>query len=648
MSDDRPDVPDNPGDTGVQRALGERRRRRLAERSGQVDLDATMSHWPVTDPPAAPRPVVRPARPTVEGVATEPALPPPGQLVVGPLVEARRTGEATGAPAGPGGGRRSRRRAEGATATGGAGAATGPDGPGAGDAAPGSGATVSGTDGPGGSGSGSGSTSGAATGGGATNILAGGSTRDATTPATGSSSATEGTARSRRRSAAVDQPSPFPAAPSPTPSPVRPGRRDDQGGSPGRGRAALRRPRLSWPPGPLELGLAAAALAVVLLLVVLLVGLLDGQDDTAALEPSSGAATQQTAALTLTAPDGAVAAGAVLGVDAAQLSTLLLPADLLLTVADAGDVPLSQAVALGPEAVRRGVEDTLQLRVDQVVLLEPEQVAALVDAAGGIVLDVATQVVTDDVVVAAGEDQRLTGAQAVAYATLEVDGEPVETGLARFGDVLAGLLAVLPTEQDAAATALAAAQVGADAAAGSEAAEPESLPALASSAAQRSASGATQAVVLPTTEVTAGQADLRGVDEDSVEGVLGTRFAGAQLPVAAVGEVRVVVRNGTGGSGLVGRARDLLVEAGLRYAGGGNAAQFGQEATVVLVASDEPEDRAQGAAVASALGVPDSALQINAEAMVDTDVVVVLGDDFAAATEDDPSSPTEPTTGDLP
>ncbi|MGJ7442871.1 LCP family protein [Aquipuribacter sp. MA13-6] len=632
--DDRPDVPDGAGDTGVQRALGERRRRRLAERSGQVDLDATMSHWPVTDPPAAPRPVVRPARPTVAGVATEPAVPPPGQLVVGPLVEARRAGDATGPTAVAAGGRRSRRRA-----------AAGPvgDGPGPGPAGPG--ATGPGPAGPG-------AAADPATGGGATNILAGGAGRSPSTSpdpvdAGAGSSPGEGYPRSGRRSAA-DQASPFPPGPSPTPSPVRPGRRDDQGATASRDGSGPRRPRLSWPPGPLELGLAAAAVAVVLLVVVLLAGLLDGQDDTAALAPAAGAATQQTSALTLTGPDGAVAAAAVLGVDSARLSTLLLPADLLLTVADAGDVSLSQAVALGPEAVRRGLEDTLLLRVDQVVLLQPQQVATLVDAAGGVVLDVGTQVVTDDVVVAAGEDQRLSGAQAVAYATLQADGEPVETGLARFGDVLAALLEALPQEQDAAATALAAAQVSAGASGGGDGAGPEALPALVATAAQRSGSGSTQAVVLPTTEVTAGQTDLRGVDEGSVEAALGTRFAGARLPVAAVGDVRVVVRNGTGGSGLVGRARDLLVGAGLRYSGGGNAAQFGQESTAVLVASEEPEDRAQGEAVALALGVPEGALQVNAEAMVDTDVVVVLGDDFAAATQDDPSSPTEPTTGDLP
>lgn len=102
------EVPGPSGDTGVQRPLGERRRRRVAERTGQVDLDATMSQWPVAEPPTTPRPVVRPARPTVEGVATGPVLPTPGAMVVGPLLQARRAA-APGAPRD--GSRRSRRTA---------------------------------------------------------------------------------------------------------------------------------------------------------------------------------------------------------------------------------------------------------------------------------------------------------------------------------------------------------------------------------------------------------------------------------------------------------------------------------------------------------------------------------------------------------
>ena len=105
-----------------------------------------------------------------------------------------------------------------------------------------------------------------------------------------------------------------------------------------------------------------------------------------------------------------------------------------------------EAAVLGGDPVRRGLEDTLLLRVDGAVLLTPAQLATLVDSAGGVVVDVSAEVVTGDVLVPAGDDQRLAGAQAVAYAALAVDGEPAEARLARLGAVVQALLAALPAE----------------------------------------------------------------------------------------------------------------------------------------------------------------------------------------------------------
>ncbi|WP_380167667.1 LytR C-terminal domain-containing protein [Jannaschia sp. R86511] len=652
MPDDQPAVPDA-GDSGVQRALGERRRRRLAERAGQVDLDATMSHWPVTEPPSTPRPVVRPARPVVDGAATAPVLPQPGQTVVGPLLEARRAGSGADTVA-PAGGRRSRRRAtaaapEGPATTGAArvlpGATTGAGqrpAAASGEPAPGAGPLPVDPPAP-------------------VDPQAPVTEPAATAQPSGGAQPPAGTTgRPLDRPAPVDPFEPGSSAPAVAPAGTEaPGRRRVATGSPtpvptpvpeaGRERSAAtvlgRRGRagggwLTWPPGRRQVVVAVAVVAVVALVVALLVGLLGGDDDAGAAPQADGADAQRTVAMALADAEGVVTSAALLGADADRLSTLLLPGEVLLTVADAGDRTLAQAAVLGPEAVRRGLEDTLLLRVDTAVLLEPQQLATLVDGVGGVVVDVATQVVTDSVVVGAGEDQRLTGAQAVAYAGLQVDGEPPEAALARFGAVLGALVAALPPDAEAAGEALAAASVTA-------AGEPGTLAPAVAAAAERAAAGSTEAVVLPTTELTAGQADQRGVAEDEAAELLSSRFAGAELPVAAVGEVRVVVRNGVGQEGLVGRARDLLVAAGLRYTGGGNAASFDVADSVVLVASQEQDDREQGEAVARALGLPGDALQVNNEAMVDTDVVVVLGQDFTAATAEDGSTP--PTTpGDLP
>ncbi|WP_336924183.1 LytR C-terminal domain-containing protein, partial [Aquipuribacter sp. SD81] len=439
--------------------------------------------------------------------------------------------------------------------------------------------------------------------------------------------------------------------PTPTPTAPREAVGDDASWSP---RAAWSRLRRGRPDRVDLLALAGVLLVVLLLVVALVAGLTRGSGEATAVVPPPDAPAQQTLALTLAAGEQ-VDAAALLGADDARLATLLLPPDLQLVVADAAAVPLWRAAQLGADSLRRGVEDTLGLRVDEVLTLDGTQLASLVDGVGGVVVDVPREVVTSEVLVPAGDDQRLAGTQAVAFVTDGAEGEPPEAGLARFSAVLTSLVAAMPSDPEDAVSVLAAAGVtgGTDPANGTtgtttgtttgasapaRAAVDTGVATVLARAAGRAGGGSSEAVVLPTREVTAGDASVRSVDRDAVAGTLGERFAGALLPLAAVGEVRVEVRNGIGTQGLVGPARDLLVAAGLRYAGGGNAAEFGQETTTVLVASQDDADVAAGRAVAAALGVGTDALQVNNQAMVDTDVVVVLGEDFAARATPSPAT----------
>ncbi len=393
----------------------------------------------------------------------------------------------------------------------------------------------------------------------------------------------------------------------------------------------------------------AAVLLVVVLVVVLVVALRPDGDPAQAVTGDVGVPAQRTLALALQDADAGLVGAALVGVDSAEVSTLLLPQDLLLTVADAGtQLSLSEAALLGDEQVRRGLEDTLLLRVDAVGLLAPPQLATLVDTVGGVVVDVTTEVVTDDVVVAVGDDQRLAGAQAVAYASLVVEGEPAESRLARLGAVVQALLAALPDDPEAAALALTEADVQV-----TDGLDADGLADLVAAAAGRAAAGNAQSVVLPTEELVAGEAAARGVDDEAARPQLDARFAGAQLPVAAVGEVRVQVRNAVGRPGLAAVARDLLVADGLRFAGSGNAASFGdQPLSAVLVPSQGEDDRDRGEAVAAALGLPAGSLQVNSETLVDTEVVVVLGDDFvpiaAEQTTDAGTAPGTTPSGEAP
>ena len=435
----------------------------------------------------------------------------------------------------------------------------------------------------------------------------------------------------------ADVPTPVPA-PVPSPVPAARAPRPLTAEAQRNGAGGLRR-RVSWRAG---LVLLAVVLTLVLAVVVVLALRGPGGDPAEAVAPVPEVPAQQTLALTFedgTAGRGLVGA-ALVGVDSAEVSTLLVPPDLLLTVADAGPVSVTEAALIGGEPVRRGLEDTLLLRVDGVALIQPAQLATLVDAVGGVMVDVTSEVNTGDVLVAVGDDQRLAGAQAAAYAVLAVEGEPAEARLARLGAVVQGLLEALPSDPADLGPTLQAAGVTA-----TEGLGPDGLARLVASAAERAAAGNAEQVVLPTRELAAADAQRRGVDEEAARPELDSRFAGALLPVAAVGEVRVMVSNGVGRPGLGAAARDLLVADGLRYVGGGNVTEFGlQPQTVVLVPSQEQEDRDRGEAVAAALGLDPGALQVNRETLVDTDVVVVLGDDFARAVADGATGSAPPGT----
>jgi hypothetical protein len=298
--------------------------------------------------------------------------------------------------------------------------------------------------------------------------------------------------------------------------------------------------------------------------------------------------------------------------------------------------------------VRRGLEDTLLVRVDGVVLMTPAQLATLVDAAGGVVVDVTTGVVTDSVLVAVGDDQRLAGAQAVAYASLEVDGRAHRGAPGPFRHRGAGAARCPARRRRDAGAAL------------QEAGSPRprgcrrpSCADVVSAAAGRAAAGNAGQVVLPTGELVAGGAARRGLDEAAARP--SSRLASPEGCYPWLRSARCASWCATpwGAPGLTAAARDLLVADGLRFAGSGNAASFGdQPQTAVLVPLAGEDDRDRGEAVAAALGLDPAALQVNSETLVDTDVVVVLGDDFARAvaeqTTDGGTAPATPTSGEVP
>ena len=336
---------------------------------------------------------------------------------------------------------------------------------------------------------------------------------------------------------------------------------------------------------------------------------------------------QDVVALAL-AQGGQVSGVSLLASGAGSGQQILVPSRLVLDVPGAGRVPIAQALTPGAQSLGAALSDALDIRVDTTWVLDSAALARLVDALGGVVVDVDVDVtasadVGSAVLVSAGAHQRLSGAQAAAYAQLLVGDEPEPSRLARQERVLDAVLAALPAASQA-RRALLGALPDAPTGAGLD-------TVVRTVGRLRADAGAGQlaSTVLPVTDIDAGAGvPSYGLDAVGAAAVVRSRLAGAMLPTPAGGVIRVLVQNGVGTPGLGEAARSRLVAAGLRYVGGGNLAGFGVEQSLVLLPDGSPDSRRRGHAVVQALGLNDSALRVSEAAPSVADVVVMLGKDF--------------------
>ena len=316
------------------------------------------------------------------------------------------------------------------------------------------------------------------------------------------------------------------------------------------------------------------------------------------------------------------------GVGASQ--QVLVPSRLLLDVPGAGQVPLTQALAPQPSALGAAVADALDIRVDATWVLDSAALAALIDAIGGVVVDVDVDVTEDSdvgaaVLVGAGTGQRLSGTQAAAYAQLIVGEEPEASRLARQEVVLGAAFGALPKVIKA-RRALIAGLPGAP-----QGSALDAVVATTGGLREEAAADRLASTLLPVDDIdSGGDVTSYGLDAAAAAVMVRSRLAGAALPVPSGGRTRVLVQNGVGTPGLGDAARSRLVAAGLRYVGGGNTSGFGVEQSLVLLPDNSASSRARGKAVVQALGLTDAALRVTDSAPTVADLVVVLGADFQA------------------
>lgn len=431
--------------------------------------------------------------------------------------------------------------------------------------------------------------------------------------------------------APAEPPEPLPAEPPPSP-PLgsSPGAETPQGapvdgGSAGGGRWRPRvRSRWMW---------ALTATIGVILLIWVTASLIGG-GGSADPDPSPSAnpfATQRTLLIQVRGDTDFASDNLIAGVGGdLPAAQVLVPSRLIVDVAGAGQQTLGQSARMiDRTASQDALSDLLALRVDGTLSLGRLALVGMVDFVGGIEVTVDEEVVETDretdvetVIVPSGTGL-LNGTQAAAYALMWLRDEPEAARLARYSTVMTETISSLPEDQLRVEQMLTS--LGGSARTTAETAQ---VAAFLLEMRRGILAGGQQVRVLPTTDIESGESlPVVRVALAESDAVLRGLVPQALLSDAE-SRPRVLVQNGVGTPGLGASARDRLVGAGMVYINGGNAEQFGQEVTIVVVADESVEARAEGQAVAEALGVPDALIQVAQSGQNVADAVVVLGADF--------------------
>ncbi len=365
---------------------------------------------------------------------------------------------------------------------------------------------------------------------------------------------------------------------------------------------------------------AAAVIALVVLVVVLA-----GGGSTKAPKVAVPQRTQRTVLLQVTGADGSAVASALLAHDRASTTgaVVLLPPQVLVTVPGGGSSTLGSVLTKGSaERSRAAVEDLMGVTIDAGWVLDTPSFRRLVDAEGGVQVSVDVPVLQGRTVVLPAGGARLTGTQALQFATYLAVDEQEQTRLARLQAVFDAVVNALPRDLAPLLSSLGGGAVVTGA--------KDVLPGVLTGLQKDNSDSDLQYRSLPVIKVDAGNDDVRfRLDADASTQLVDELLAQSVPPGVRADGNRVLVLNGVGTPGLGEQVRAKLVPAGFVYVGSRNAESFNQCCTQVLVKDATAEGGALGAKVAKALGVPASSVRSSDQIGTIADVVVIVGKDFA-------------------
>ncbi|MET8976112.1 LCP family protein [Streptomyces sp. NPDC004539] len=304
-------------------------------------------------------------------------------------------------------------------------------------------------------------------------------------------------------------------------------------------------------------------------------------------------------------------------------TTVLLPNSLVVTTDDGNSTTLAKSVDDdGSAGTRDAIDTVLGTSIEGTWRLDTPYLQNLVDLVGGIEVDTDTTVPDpaakkgEAPLVSKGEDQSLSGKSAVAYATYRGEEEPQDAQLARFGQVMQGVLRKVSTDAQAATvTVQTLAQIL------DPSLTDKDLGAFLAGLASLAKGGDYKTDTLPVQKDGTLSAEAGA---EIVKNVLGGT-AKSPDPDAAV---RVSVQNASGKKADSEDARIVLLNGGFTVLDGGTVASTAST-TAVTYADDA--DKNNAVEVAKTMGLAESVVKKSADAS-SGDVTVVLGKDYKRST----------------
>ena len=306
---------------------------------------------------------------------------------------------------------------------------------------------------------------------------------------------------------------------------------------------------------------------------------------------------------------------------------VIIPAQMQIDDQGFGNQPFGGDMASEqPPAGADDVASTLGVTPDGVWTMDETTFGIFVDNIGGITLTTNTAVpasTADPKGVAQGTE-KLTGVQAVAYATYQASGEASTAQPVRFGQVLNALMAALTPSLDSVEAYLNQLGLIPD----------PSLPinklspVLVALAAQQQA-GRVKVEALPLTS-------NNSLNDSAAAAIVSKLLGGTVKAGASAGQAaRVLVQNGTGTSTsasaqLMAVAQAKLDDSGFTYNAGDVVTT--QAKTEVEVASSADQSLAEQ--IAASLGLSGSTVQVVSGLSSVDDVTVVLGKDWSSLSTD--------------